>query len=132
MHTKNYFLSFMVAFVFCWTNLAAQEQPFTYVVATDNSGDFTTVQAAVDACKEGEQRSIIFIKNGTYKEIGRVVLHHLPRHLRPCRRRVRHLLQKDGRQLRRGARALPRAEPPVALAAPSWQVTQPARRNPRS
>ena len=55
----------MVAFVFCWTNLAAQEQPFTYVVATDNSGDFTTVQAAVDACKEGEQRSIIFIKNGT-------------------------------------------------------------------
>ena len=69
MHTKNYFLSFMVAFVFCWTNLAAQEQPFTYVVATDNSGDFTTVQAAVDACKEGEQRSIIFIKNGTYKEM---------------------------------------------------------------
>ena len=68
MHTKNYFLSFMVAFVFCWTNLAAQEQPFTYVVATDNSGDFTTVQAAVDACKEGEQRSIIFIKNGTYKD----------------------------------------------------------------
>ena len=52
----------MVAFVFCWTNLAAQEQPFTYVVATDNSGDFTTVQAAVDACKEGEQRSIIFLK----------------------------------------------------------------------
>ena len=43
----------MVAFVFCLTNLAAQEQPFTYVVATDNSGDFTTVQAAVDACKEG-------------------------------------------------------------------------------
>ena len=58
----------MVAFVFCWTNLAAQEQPFTYVVATDNSGDFTTVQAAVDACKEGEQRSIIFIKTVPIKK----------------------------------------------------------------
>ena len=65
-------------------------------------------------------------------EIEVVALHHLPRHLRPCRRRVRHLLQKDGRQLRRGPRPLPRAEPPVAPAAPSWQVTQPARRNPRS
>ena len=39
MHTKNYFLSFMVAFVFCWTNLAAQEQPFTYVVATDRENN---------------------------------------------------------------------------------------------
>lgn len=68
MHTKKYFLLFVVAFAFCWARLAAQ-QPFTYVVATDDSGDFTSVQAAVDACPEGENRSIIFIKNGTYKEM---------------------------------------------------------------
>lgn len=55
MHTKNYFLSFMVAFVFCWTNLAAQEQPFTYVVATDNSGVLLLFKRQSMHCKDGEQ-----------------------------------------------------------------------------
>lgn len=40
-------------------------QPFRYVVAADGSGTHTTVQAAIDACPNAE-RSIIFIKNGTY------------------------------------------------------------------
>lgn len=45
----------------------AAQQPFRYIVAADGSGDFTTIQAAIDACPEGAQ-SIIFIKNGTYNE----------------------------------------------------------------
>lgn len=41
--------------------------PFRYIVAKDGSGDFTTIQAAINACPDGE-RSIIFVKNGTYSE----------------------------------------------------------------
>lgn len=43
----------------------ANAQSFRYIVATDGSGDFTTVQAAIDACPDNE-RSIVFVKNGTY------------------------------------------------------------------
>lgn len=41
--------------------------PFRYIVAQDGSGDYTTIQAAVTACPDND-RSIIFIKNGTYDE----------------------------------------------------------------
>jgi pectin methylesterase-like acyl-CoA thioesterase len=36
-----------------------------FIVADDGSGNFKNVQAAIDACKDGE-RNYIFIKNGTY------------------------------------------------------------------
>ncbi len=36
-----------------------------FIVAPDGSGDFTSVQSAIDACPDGS-RSFIFIKNGTY------------------------------------------------------------------
>ena len=40
-----------------------------FVVATDGTGDFTSVQAAIDAVPDfRKQRTTIFIKNGTYKE----------------------------------------------------------------
>ncbi len=39
--------------------------PFRFIVATDGSGDYTSVQTAINACPENE-RSIIFIKNGIY------------------------------------------------------------------
>jgi pectin methylesterase-like acyl-CoA thioesterase len=42
-------------------------QVFRYVVATDGTGDFTSVQSALNACPDNT-RSIIFIKNGTYDE----------------------------------------------------------------
>lgn len=38
------------------------------IVAVDGTGDFTTVQAAVDACSKDGARNFIFIKNGTYNE----------------------------------------------------------------
>ena len=65
---KKYFLLFVMAFTLCLGNLVAQ-QPFTYIVASDGTGDFTTVQSAIDACPSGELRNIIFVKNGTYKEM---------------------------------------------------------------
>ena len=40
-----------------------------FVVAKDGSGDFTTVQAAINAVPDfRKQRTVIFIKDGTYKE----------------------------------------------------------------
>ncbi len=38
-------------------------------VAQDSSGDYTSIQAAIDASKSfPDQRITIFVKNGTYKE----------------------------------------------------------------
>jgi pectin methylesterase-like acyl-CoA thioesterase len=53
-----FFLSLFVAI----NSFAA---PFRFVVATDGSGDYTSVQTAINACPDNE-RSIIFIKNGLY------------------------------------------------------------------
>ncbi|WP_346236171.1 pectinesterase family protein [Niabella insulamsoli] len=48
-------------------NLFAAKPDF--VVAQDGSGDFKTVQEAIDAVKDSsETRTVIYIKNGTYKE----------------------------------------------------------------
>lgn len=42
---------------------------YDFVVAADGSGDFSTVQAAIDAVPPMRRaRTVIFIKNGTYKE----------------------------------------------------------------
>ncbi len=41
----------------------------TYVVAQDGSGDYTTIQEAINAVPSGsDDRTIIYIKNGIYKE----------------------------------------------------------------
>lgn len=40
-----------------------------YVVAADGTGDFTTVQAALDAVpKDNRERRVIFVRNGIYNE----------------------------------------------------------------
>ena len=54
-----------------WAGLSigvARAQSFVSVVAADGSGQYTSVQAAVDACPSGTGRHVIFIKNGTYAE----------------------------------------------------------------
>jgi len=42
---------------------------YDFVVAPDGSGNFTSIQKAIDACKAfPDTRITIFVKNGTYKE----------------------------------------------------------------
>ena len=47
--------------------------PYTMIVAQDGSGDYTSIQSAIDAAKSfPDDRVSIFIKNGIYKEKVRV------------------------------------------------------------
>ena len=47
----------------------ASAKPYDFVVATDGSGDFRTVQEAVNAVADSSDKiSVIYIKNGAYKE----------------------------------------------------------------
>jgi pectinesterase len=51
----------------CLTGLAQEKYNFT--VAPDGTGDYTSIQAAIDACKAfPDSRVTVFIKNGTYHE----------------------------------------------------------------
>ncbi|MBQ7945906.1 MAG: hypothetical protein IJ280_04250 [Bacteroidales bacterium] len=43
-------------------------KPYDMVVAQDGSGDYTTIQAALDAAPDNGQRTRILVKNGTYEE----------------------------------------------------------------
>jgi pectinesterase len=49
-----------------------QQKPadkYDFIIATDGSGDFTTIQSAIEACKSFPyQRIKLFIKNGVYHE----------------------------------------------------------------
>ena len=43
--------------------------PFQAVVAQDGSGDYTSIQAAIDAVPDNRQEPwLIFVKNGSYRE----------------------------------------------------------------
>jgi pectin methylesterase-like acyl-CoA thioesterase len=64
MKFKNVLLMLIYLLMF---SINAFSQVFKYVVATDGSGDCTTIQSALNACPDG-QTSMIFIKNGTYNE----------------------------------------------------------------
>lgn len=51
------------------TVLYAQEYKTEYVVAQDGSGDYTTIQQAIDVCKHfPDKRIVVHVKPGTYKE----------------------------------------------------------------
>jgi len=52
---------------FVGTAISSFSAPFRYVVATDGSGNYTTIQSAINACPDNA-RSIIFVRNGTYDE----------------------------------------------------------------
>ena len=59
-------VSHLILFLVLQTVLFAQQ----ITVAMDGSGDYTTVQAALDAVPEGNAKPFtIFIKNGIYKEV---------------------------------------------------------------
>ena len=65
---KNIDSLLLVLFVF--SSLLGKAQYETKItVATDGSGDYTSVQQAIDACKAfPDQRVTVYIKNGTYRE----------------------------------------------------------------
>ena len=50
------------------TAAPAEYKPYDIVVAKDGSGDYTTIQAAVDAAPDNGQRTVIYVKNGEYNE----------------------------------------------------------------
>ena len=61
---RKILLSFLL--LICTVVLVAQT-PFIKVVAQDGSGDYTSVQQAVNACT-GSQRQIILMRDGVYEE----------------------------------------------------------------
>lgn len=61
----NVFITLLLA-VLAFPALAVN---YDFVVAPDGSGNFTSIQKAIDACKAfPDSRITIFVKNGTYKE----------------------------------------------------------------
>jgi pectinesterase len=53
-----------------WSGIATRLSPrYDFIVAKDGSGDFTTIQAAVTACRDyAEREYFIFVKSGVYVE----------------------------------------------------------------
>ena len=57
-----------LAFLSClWVGCVCA-QSFVSIVAADGSGQYVTVQEAVDACPADGRRHVIFVKNGVYAE----------------------------------------------------------------
>ncbi len=51
------------------TAITFSQEVYKITVALDSSGDYTSIQKAIDACKSfPDQRITIFVKNGIYKE----------------------------------------------------------------
>ncbi|MDR0541300.1 MAG: right-handed parallel beta-helix repeat-containing protein [Dysgonamonadaceae bacterium] len=57
----------LLIIVLLLVSVTLSAQTYDIVVAKDGSGDYTTIQAAVDACPDNE-RKVIFIKPGLYEE----------------------------------------------------------------
>ncbi len=43
-------------------------RPFDIIVAKDGTGDYTTINAAIEAAPDNGERTIIFVRNGVYEE----------------------------------------------------------------
>jgi len=72
MKIKNYTIILLLIFTLIEVNAQTDVQ-YKMVVAKDGSGDYSTVQSAIDAAKAfPDKRVVIFIKNGIYKEKIRV------------------------------------------------------------
>ncbi|MBO5835189.1 MAG: hypothetical protein J6R12_04040 [Bacteroidales bacterium] len=53
----------------CGETIAVEfAKPYDMVVAQDGSGDYTSIQSALDAAPDNGQRTRILVKNGTYEE----------------------------------------------------------------
>ncbi|MCW0481250.1 pectinesterase family protein [Gaoshiqia sediminis] len=66
-------LTLLGLFLLLFAGMTAAQDRYEMVVAADGTGDFTTIQAAIDATKAfPDKRITIFIKNGVYREKVRV------------------------------------------------------------
>lgn len=62
-------LSTLLSLVFCLFLVQVKAQGYDFIVAKDGSGNFKTVQEAIDAVPDFRKNvTTIYIKNGTYKE----------------------------------------------------------------
>ena len=60
---------YAVSILFLGFRVYSEEPLKKIVVARDNSGDYTTIQEAVNSVRDyKDERTVIFIKNGVYKE----------------------------------------------------------------
>lgn len=65
----NYLFAVVFACVYLLPTHCPGQQKYDFTVAADGSGDFKTVQEAINAVPDFRKvRTTIFIKNGTYKE----------------------------------------------------------------
>lgn len=70
-------------------SVKAQNRVFDCVVAQDGSGDFTTVQAAINAAPNNSRKPyLIFVKNGVYEELVDI----------PAEKTFLHLIGQDAEQ----------------------------------
>jgi pectinesterase len=69
MKTAFLFTGLLIAANFLFSSLTFSQDVFKITVAVDSTGDYTSVQQAIDACKSfPDQRITIYVKNGIYKE----------------------------------------------------------------
>ncbi len=55
--------------LFAFTGVVVAQDKNQYIVAKDGTGDFFTIQSAIDACKAfPDNKILIFVKNGIYTE----------------------------------------------------------------
>jgi len=65
----NSFRKCLLIVIFMFSAAVMMARNYDFVVAQDGSGDFTSIQKAIDSCKAfPDKRIIIFVKNGTYRE----------------------------------------------------------------
>lgn len=68
MNTR-WLCSLLILWCCCFSAMAQSKTTYDFVVAQDGSGNFTTVQEALNAVPDFRKvTTTIFIKNGIYKE----------------------------------------------------------------
>jgi pectinesterase len=69
MKTRHPFLLIFALVVFTLNNNLFAQEVYEMTVAPDGSGDYTSIQKAIDNCKSfPDKRITIFVKNGIYRE----------------------------------------------------------------
>src|ERR1041384_1096831 len=69
LHLKQFLLAAVAAFSFVVSSGQAVVHPSSFTVAKDGSGNFKTIQEAVNAVRDLSQQTVtIYIKSGLYHE----------------------------------------------------------------